>query len=521
MGHLIAEIVPAVAEEPLAIIGQTVSATAAGTTATHADLLASTAANDAIPPLKQARQWTIIGLIVLTNFFQFTCMFTTVAGGYEFSKRLGVEPGPGKANWMAAAYGLTQSAMVLISGRLGAVYGHNNSMFVGAASIALFSLTTAFCRTYDSFVAMRAMSGIGGGRLMPNAVATLMIMIPPGLTRNATLAVFAASPPVGALIGALLAGVFFWIRVIGNGFLFSLLMVATVIPLFCLLPKEEPVDKHGKIDFIGILLGLGGLILFSFAWNQAPASGWNTPYIIATAALSLVLLGAFFVWESRFAAEPIMPLKVFAAPTFTALIIVVLVTYMSVGIFLWYMVAWQQLIRGWTVLETAVGWVPFAVGASCAVALAAVLIPRLEAQWILCIGVLTSLASLILLATMPAQQLYWKQTFPAIFLASMCPDLVYVAAQIIASNSVGKREQGVAGSLIGTLNLYGNSLGLGIAGTIEVEVVRRGASELLGFRSALYFGAALTVIALILNLLFVRVPKDRNSEWKAEADNSA
>lgn len=98
--------------------------------------------------------------------------------------------------------------MVLISGRLGAVYGHNNSMFVGAASIALFSLTTAFCRTYNSFVAMRAMSGIGGGLLMPNAVATLMIMIPPGLTRNATLAVFAASPPVGALIGALLAGVF-------------------------------------------------------------------------------------------------------------------------------------------------------------------------------------------------------------------------------------------------------------------------------------------------------------------------
>lgn len=44
-------------------------------------------------------------------------------------------------------------------------------------------------------------------------------------------------------------------------------MVATIVPLFCLLPKEEPVDKQGKIDFIGIVLGLSGLILFSFAWK--------------------------------------------------------------------------------------------------------------------------------------------------------------------------------------------------------------------------------------------------------------
>jgi hypothetical protein len=41
---------------------------------------------------------------------------------------------------------------------------------------------------------------------------------------------------------------------------------------------------------------------------------------------------------------------------------------------------------------------------------------------------------------------------------------VYVAAQVIASNSVGKHEQGIAGSLIGTLDLYGNSLGLGLRG---------------------------------------------------------
>jgi hypothetical protein len=53
-----------------------------------------------------------VSTLTLTSDAQFTCMFTTVAGGYEFSKRLGVEPGPGKANWMAAAYGSVSNLTV-------------------------------------------------------------------------------------------------------------------------------------------------------------------------------------------------------------------------------------------------------------------------------------------------------------------------------------------------------------------------------------------------------------------------
>lgn len=41
---------------------------------------------------------------------------------------------------------------------------------------------------------------------MPNAVATLTIMVPRGRSRNITLALFASSPPIGASIGALLSG---------------------------------------------------------------------------------------------------------------------------------------------------------------------------------------------------------------------------------------------------------------------------------------------------------------------------
>ncbi|RAL05476.1 MFS general substrate transporter [Aspergillus ibericus CBS 121593] len=440
------------------------------------------------PDLSKAKQYTITCLILICNFIQFISMFSTVAGGFAFSAKLGHEAKPGQANWMAAAYSLTQSAFVLITGRLGAIYSHQRLLLLGVFIITVFSLCNAFCNTYVSFVAVRALTGIGGGIVMPNAVATLTIMVPPGKARNITLATFAATPPVGALVGALLAGTFLQY----TEWKWHFILIAC-LGFLC-----------GKVDAIGAFLGLSGLLLFNIAWNQAPSTGWQTSYVIVILILSVLLMISFFIWESRFADEPIMPLAVFTAPSFNALIFVVLFIYMSVGISLWYMVAWQQLLRGWTVLHVAIGWIPYGIGASIAVTLAAWLITVLEAQYILSLGCLTSIVACVLLATMPEQQIYWAQVFPATVIGSLCPDFVYVAAQIIASNSVGKREQGVASSLIGTLNLYGNSLGLGFAGTIEVQVAKN-TSEVTGIRAGLWFGAGWGMMALLIDLIFVRM----------------
>lgn len=109
---------------------------------------------------------------------------------------------------MLTLFRLTQSGFVLISGRLGDVYGHQWMLLAGGTILVIFSLTNAFCNTYESFVTARALTGIGGGIVMPNAVATLTVMIPPGTARNVTLAIFAASPPFGAMVGALFTGLF-------------------------------------------------------------------------------------------------------------------------------------------------------------------------------------------------------------------------------------------------------------------------------------------------------------------------
>ncbi|RYP12432.1 hypothetical protein DL765_007331 [Monosporascus sp. GIB2] len=470
---------------------------------------------EAMPSASPASRLLITSLLFISNF-------VTFAGGLAFSKDLGREAGPGLANWMPASYpSLTQSAFVLITGRLGAVHGHKCLALLGCLIFAVFSLVNAFCKTYGSFIAARALTGVGGGFFMPNAVSMITIMVPPGRSRNLLLGFFAASPPLGGVLGALLAGVFN--ESVGWTWLFVILAASTALILAWLAylaPTETPVDKDGKIDYIGAFLGLGSLLLFNVVCNQAPSVGWRTPYLIACLIVTALLFVAFLVWEKKFATEPIMPLSIFKTPSFSALVWVVLFSYMGIGITLWYWVSWQQVLRHISVLQTGINFIPFGIAALIAVFLAAWLISRVAAQWIMAVGVSVVLGASLLLATMPVEQNYWAQTFPAMVLCGFCPDFVFVAAQVIASNSVSRRQQGVASSLIGTLNLYGNSLGLGFAATIETEIVKGSNDEAKGYRAALCFAAGLALVGLILDIAFVRMPKDDREGWEDSVDEA-
>lgn len=208
-----------------------------------------------------------------------------------------------------------------------------------------------------------------------------------------------------------------------------------------------------------------------------------------------------------------MPLDIFKAPSLLMLLLVTLLNYMAVGVCIWYQVLWLQKVWHWSLLHIAVGWTPFVICAIGAAGLAAWLIPRLAAQWILAIGIVTILVSNALMATVPISQTYWAQIFPSIVLFAFSPDFVYTAGQIIACNSVRRNQQGIAGSLIGTLNLYGNSLGLGFASTVETQIAGRSGSKIVGYRSAFYFGVGISAVALILDVLFVRLVKDDREGW--------
>ena len=88
---------------------------------------------------------------------------------------------------------------------MGAIYGHKNVFSAGCIWWVLWSLCGGFSVDVVSMCVMRALSGVGGGLMVPNIVALLGINFPPGKKRNLSFALFGAMAPVGAAGGSLVS----------------------------------------------------------------------------------------------------------------------------------------------------------------------------------------------------------------------------------------------------------------------------------------------------------------------------
>ncbi|KAB8300498.1 hypothetical protein EYC80_000663 [Monilinia laxa] len=467
----------------------------------------------------QLRENIFMVFITLTQLVQMIPLGAGINSSFAIGEALGATEA--QSVWIVASYPLTQGTFVLIGGRLGAVYGHKNVFTAGCVWWTLWALCGGFSDNLISMCIMRGLCGIGGGLMIPNIVALLGITFPPGKKRNLSFALFGSMAPVGAAGGSLVGAVI--IQLSDWKWLFLMLGLLGFVVYgvaITAVDSDIPIDPKGTVDWIGSYLGVAALILFNFVWNQAPLVGWNNPYEIALLVVSVLHFAGFVYWEMKVATDPILPFNIWKAPSFGLLMLAIFFSFMSLGIFFWYMNAYMQNIRGDSLILTGFQYLPLTI-VGCAVAfLAAWLVPRVPAQVIIGLGCLAMVIINVLLATIPANMTYWAMAFPAMFISAFTIDLITTSAQIIASNTVPMKYQGIAGSLIGTLLGYGLSTGLGIAGTVEVHTNDNGNNLLKGYHSAAYLAVGLASAALIISVIFIRIPKDTREGW-AEDDAHA
>lgn len=230
---------------------------------------------------------------------------------------------PGSLAWYSAAYGLTSGSFVLPSGRLGDIFGHKRIFIIGFIWLGLWELAggfSEFVQRHGSgsgtafFIFCRAMQGVGAALLVPNAQAMIGRGYPPGPSKNIIMSLFGAAAPLGFVAGGAMASLFaqlvswpwaFWTMAAVCCGLAGVSML--VLPPAATTTKKADVSLWKQVDGAGIFLGVSGLVLFNFAFNQAPIVSWGTPYTYFILVIGVLLLGGF-VYVELHASHPLVPI---------------------------------------------------------------------------------------------------------------------------------------------------------------------------------------------------------------------
>ena len=216
-------------------------------------------------------------------------------------------------------------------------------------------------------------------------------------------------------------------------------------------------DAVRELDLIPAIVGITGLVLFNFAWNHAPIVGWQSPYIIVTLILGILLFPFFIYLEVKVARNPLLPLDVFTSDNAFVLGCVAC-GWSNFGVWVYYL--WQILeeIRGASPLLITAYLAPLAISGMIAAITTGFLLARLRPAWVMIIALCAFLTGTILVATLPPNQTYWAQIFVTAIVAPFGMDMSFPSATLVVSDSVDKAHQGIAASLVNTVVSSGHQI---------------------------------------------------------------
>ena len=109
--------------------------------------------------------------------------------------------------WIITAYGLTLAGFLMLSGRVGDIYGHKKLFIIGVLLFSLASLTGGLAPSEIVLILARAVQGLGAAMASATGLSILVTAFPEGKERNRALSIFSAVTGSGFAAGMILGGV--------------------------------------------------------------------------------------------------------------------------------------------------------------------------------------------------------------------------------------------------------------------------------------------------------------------------
>ncbi|GAA0677955.1 MFS transporter [Kitasatospora atroaurantiaca] len=425
---------------------------------------------------------------------------------------LGEDLGLGQADlqWGVTAFALPSGGFLLLFGRIADLYGRRRLFLAGLAAFTVASLLATLAWDPASFLAGRALQGLGAAMIVPAGMSLLTTTFREGPERDRALGVSGLLLSLGFTAGMLLGGVL----TEGLGWR-STMALNVVMGLGVLLAApglltESRLPERPKLDLPGAATITGGLLALIYSLSTAAQTGFGRADVLVGLAGGLALLAAFVVIESR-TAEPLVSLRVLRRRTVAWGNVGGLVTFSMMSSVIFLSTLYLQQVLDLSPGASGLVFGVLGLAAAGSGAIAPKVVGRLGAHRTLVTGLLIQAAFTAVMVTVGAHSGAWLVVLSG-SLACIGHLWAIVAYSITATSGLADEEQGLATGLVTSTQQVGLTIGIPLLSAVaaaRIDVLQSAgdgfaAATLGGVRLGLGLDAAIVVVVALLVRLGLR-----------------
>jgi EmrB/QacA subfamily drug resistance transporter len=413
--------------------------------------------------------------------------------------------------WVVNAYLIAFGGLLLLSGRFGDLLGRKRVLMAGLGVFTLASLLCGAAWSQETLVAARFIQGIGGAMTSAVVLGMIFTMFPEPRELAKAIGVYGFVASAGGSIGLLAGGVltqsinYHWIFFVNVP-----IGVVTALLARRLIPRDEGIGVRRGADVAGAVLITTCLMLTVYTIvKPAAEDGWGSAQALVGLGLSLVLLAAFILRESR-TATPLVPLRIFRSRTLSGANVVQALTVAGMFGMFFLGSLYLQRVLGYDALQIGLAFLPgTVVMGTLSLKFAEPLMTRFGARRVLVPGLTLVAIGLLLFSRVPVDGTYLVDVLPVMIVMSVGIGVSFPPLIALAMASAAPQDAGLASGVVNTSAQVGGAIGLAVLATVSASrsahlaVGGQSASQALtgGYHLAFLIAAGLVVAAIVVALL--------------------
>ncbi|MEA2481964.1 MAG: hypothetical protein QOJ07_3886, partial [Thermoleophilaceae bacterium] len=371
--------------------------------------------------------------------------------------------------WVVNAYMIAFGGLLLLAGRFGDLIGRKSVFMAGLGVFTGASLLCGVAGSQELLVAARFIQGVGGAMTSAVILGMIVTMFPEPRDQAKAIGVYAFVASAGGSVGLLAGGVL--TQSINWHWIFFINIPIGIVTAFLavrLLERDKGIGLDKGADIPGAVLVTSSLMLGVYTIVKPAADhGWGSSQALGLGALSLALLVAFVVRESR-AASPLIPLRIFRSRNVSGSNIVQALSVAGMFGMFFLGSLYLQRVLGYDALEIGLAFLPVTlVMGTLSIRYSERLIMRFGAKNTLVPGLLLMAAGLLVFTRAPVGGSYVEHVLPVMVLLGFGAGMSFPALMTLAMSGATREDAGLASGLVNTSAQVGGAIGLAVLATLS------------------------------------------------------